>query len=59
MRRASTELLGSVGGKTAQSALMEGLHDDDREVRFASLKTLLKKPLGDSDDLVSTLKKER
>jgi len=28
-------------------------------VRFASLKTLLKKPLGDSDDLVSTLKKER
>ena len=59
VRRASTELLGSIGGKTAQSALMEGLHDEDREVRFASLKTLLKKPLGDSDDLVSTLKKER
>jgi HEAT repeat protein len=59
VRRASTELLGSIDGKTAQSALMEGLHDEDREVRFASLKTLLKKPLGESDDIVSTLKKER
>ena len=38
---------------------MEGLHDEDREVRVASLRTLLKKPSGESDDRVSTLKKER
>jgi HEAT repeat protein len=59
VQRASAELLGSIGGKTAVSALMEGLHDGDREVRFASLRMLLKKPSCDSDDLVSSLKKER
>ena len=59
MRRASAEMLGTIGGKTAVSILMEGLHDEDREVRFASLKTLLKKPSGDSADFVETLKKER
>lgn len=59
MRRASVELLGTIGGKTAVSALMEGLHDDDREVRFTSLRTILKKPADDGADLISALKQEK
>jgi HEAT repeat protein len=58
VRRASAELLGTIGGKTAVSALMGGLLDEDREVRFVSLKTLLRKPSGDGTDLLSRLKNE-
>jgi HEAT repeat protein len=59
VRRASAELLGATGGKTAVSALMGGLHDEDHEVRFTSLRTILKNPSRDGDDVVSILKKDR
>ncbi len=58
VRRASAELLGMVGSKNAESALIEGLHDEDREVRLRSIKSLLTMPSGESSRLISSLKRE-
>jgi HEAT repeat protein len=57
IRKASTALLASVGDRQAIPALTETLHDENREVRVSSVKTLLKMRGGESSRLISTLKK--
>jgi HEAT repeat protein len=57
IRRASTELLGSIGGRHTVTVLTEVLHDENREVRLSSIKTLLKMRGGESSRFIFGLKK--
>jgi len=57
IRKASADLLGSIGDRKAIPALTETLHDENRDVRVSSVKTILKMRGGESSRLISTLKK--
>nr|WP_320160658.1 HEAT repeat domain-containing protein [uncultured Methanoregula sp.] len=58
IRIVSAEILGSIAENRAVPVLTDVLHDEDREVRLSSIKTILKLRAGDSSLILSGLPRE-